>query len=101
MGTDEGNQECRREPDVDPEEAVDRQGADAIAVLQEVEDARPEDRRVSSDVDRDARGEQGVEVPWQEVAGEPQDEREDEQDDADDPLDLARLLVGAPEQHLE
>ena len=33
-------------------------------------------------------------VPRQEVAGEGQAEREHQQDDADDPVELARLLVG-------
>jgi hypothetical protein len=98
---DEQDQHRGRQPDVDAEEPVDRQRADPRTVLEEEQHVFAEDRRGTGDLDRDLRCEQRVEVPRQQVAGETEHERHDEQNDADDPLQLARLLVGAPQQHLQ
>ena len=57
------------------------------------------DRRVPRDRRADRDRPEGELVPREEVAGERGEERQEEQDDADDPVELAGLLVAPREEH--
>ncbi len=100
MHGDEHDQQQRRQPDVNAEELVQRQRVHDRAALQPILQERTGNRRRAGDIQRDLRCKVGVEIPRQQIACKPEDQRENEQDDADDPLQLARTLVCAPHRDL-
>ena len=84
---------------VDRVEARERRGAEVRAAEQEVRQERSDERAAGVDVDTDDRGPVRALVERQQVAGEAHRQRQDQQHDADHPRQLARVLVGAVEEH--
>ena len=101
MCADQREQCGRHQPNVKAEETIDRLRSHSAAALRDVLYERSRNRREAGDVERDLRGEVCVHVPRQQIAGETEHERNEQQEDADDPLQLARRLIGAPDQHLQ
>src|SRR3990172_1446174 len=90
---DGGDQrECDDVEDIEPQQRVlaDLEAAEQEDLAGDVEQGGVA-RHVRADRDRPV----GDLVPRQQVAGERQHDREEQQDDADDPVELARRLVGA------
>ena len=79
-------------------EAQQRGLPDLVAAQQQVARLRPEDREVRDDARPDRDRPERELVPRQQVAGEGEGEREQQQQHADDPVELARRLVGAGEE---
>ena len=79
-------------------ELAQRIGGDLGAAGEELRQERPDHRRRPVQVDPDHRRPVGGLVPGQQVAGEALQHPHREQEHADDPVQLARVLVGAEEE---
>ena len=97
---DEGDQEPRHHEDVQREEARQRLPRDDRAAEQQVHHLASQQRRAPHDRRADAEAPVGVLIEAQHLAGERHPEGAEEQEDAGDPGQLARVLVGAEEEHL-
>ena len=80
-------------------EAGERVPADLLARSEELREPRPEERRRPVQVDPDDARPVGRLVPREEVAGESLGHPARQQQDADDPVQLARVLVRAEQEH--
>ena len=88
-------QQRRQHPDVGTEESRERQAGDLVASKHEVSDEPPDDRHHLTDPGTHHRCPIGPLVPWQQIAGESEGERDQQQCDTGDPGDFSRILVGA------
>src|SRR5215217_7440853 len=79
-------------------EAADRGRPELRAAAEEVGEVGPDHRPRRVDVDGHDRGPERALVERQQVARQRHHQREQDQDDADDPVQLARVLVGAEEE---
>ena len=82
------------------EEAAERIAADHGAAQELADDPRPEDRHLPGHRPADRQAPVGVRVPAEDLAGEEHAQGAEEQEDAQDPGQLARVLVGPVQEDL-
>ena len=99
MDRDQERQDGRQHGDVKHVEAEQGFLADGGIAQQEELDVLADDRGVAGDRGAHRDRPEGQLVPRQQVAGEAEEEGEQEQHDSQHPVELARLLVGAGEEH--
>jgi hypothetical protein len=80
-------------------EACERVGTDLRTAFEEVRKERPQDGSRAVQIDPDYGGPVRGLVPRQQVAREPLEHADDQQQHADDPVQLARVLVRAEQEH--
>jgi len=80
-------------------EADQRVRADLEAADEQEAALRTEDRRRTDHVRTDGDRPEGQLIPWQQVAGEAEQQRQHEQNDTNDPVELARGLIRARVEH--
>jgi hypothetical protein len=85
---------------VQREEAGQRQVADLRAALEKVAQAVAKGRNCTDDPEADPGRPVGFLVPGEQVTGERQSQSTDQKQHADHPGELARPLVGAPDEDL-
>src|SRR3984957_16216339 len=101
MRADEQDEYGRHQPDVEPEEAVDRGRSHRAAALRDMLDNGAGSRSGAGYVEGDLRREIGIHVPWQQIAREAEYQGDEQQEYANDPLQLARRFVRAPNEDLQ
>ena len=98
MGTDEGTDESGHDKHVKCVETGERGGREVGTGPQEVSQVRTDHGAGGGDVVGHDRRPEGTLVEGQQVTGETHDHGQDQQHDADDPVHLARVLVGTEEE---
>ena len=98
MQRDQADDRARDQQHVQRVEARERVTADLGAAVEELREELADERRRPVQVDADDGRPVGRLVPRQQVAGEALEHAEDEQHHADDPVQLARVLVGAEQE---
>ncbi len=91
----------RQHEHVQGEEAPERRGADLLAAAQADEQEVADEGHRAGDVGADLGGPVGLLVPGEQIAGEAEPHGDPEQGHAGEPVQLARRLVGAGEEHAQ
>ena len=101
VGGDQREQDARDQQHVDDVEARDDRLARELAAEEQERHVRPGDRGGLQEPVRGADAGAGEQVVGERVAGEALERAQEQQDAADDPVELARLAVGAGEGDAE
>src|SRR5262249_37770167 len=98
---DHADEDARHEKYVHREESRQRASRDDRPAEQKMDERVADARRSRRNRRTDPEPPVGVLIPAEDLAGEGHAERAEEQEDADDPRELARVFVGAPQEHLD